>query len=88
MSGIQRLLGRIKLQLQGNNHIVGWNMTPDEAVSFIRQRGKTVLTFFGYSGMGYEDEHALLQTARHVLQKPWDSKLRESLHRWHWSLAD
>ncbi|HSG45513.1 MAG TPA: hypothetical protein VLA72_20390 [Anaerolineales bacterium] len=44
-------------------------MTPDEAVSFIRQRGKTVLTFFGYSGMGYEDEHAMLQTARQVLNQ-------------------
>ena len=69
MSGFRQFIGRVSLQLQGKHHIVGWNMTPDEVVSFIRQRGKTVLTFFGYSGMGYEDEHAMLQTARHILKQ-------------------
>jgi hypothetical protein len=69
MSMFRQFIGKLKLQLQGSNHIVGWNMTPDEAVSFIRQRGKTVLTFFGYSGMGYEDEHAMLQTARQILNQ-------------------
>lgn len=69
MSGFRHFLGRIKLQLQRRKSVVGWNMTPDEAVSFIRQRGKTVLTFFGYSGMGYEDEHAMLQIARQVLKQ-------------------
>ena len=69
MGWLRQLLGRVGLQLRGKNHIVGWNMTPEEAVSFIRQRGKTVLTFYGYSGMGYEDEHAMLQTARHILKQ-------------------
>ena len=42
-------------------------MTPVEAVSFIRSRGKAVLTFYGYSGMGYEDEKGMLKTAQEVL---------------------
>jgi hypothetical protein len=28
-----------------------------------------MLTFYGYSGMGYEDEQGMLQTARHVLNQ-------------------
>jgi hypothetical protein len=44
-------------------------MTPDEAVSFIRGRAKMVLAFYGYSGMGYEDEDAMLGTAREVLSQ-------------------
>ncbi|HSG45153.1 MAG TPA: hypothetical protein VLA72_18560 [Anaerolineales bacterium] len=69
MTTFKQLIGRMMLQLRNSQHVVGWNMTPEEAVSFIRQRGKTVLTFFGYSGMGYEDEHAMLQTARHILKQ-------------------
>jgi len=44
-------------------------MTPEEAVSFIRRRGKTVLTFFGYSGMGYEDEEGMLQIVQNILSQ-------------------
>jgi hypothetical protein len=44
-------------------------MTADDAVSFIRKRGKTVLTFFGYSGMGYEDEKGMLQIVQEVLSQ-------------------
>jgi hypothetical protein len=44
-------------------------MTPEQAVAFMRTRGKVVLTFFGYSGMGYEDESAMLKTARDVLSQ-------------------
>jgi hypothetical protein len=44
-------------------------MEPEEAVSFIRGRGKMTLTFYGYSGMGYEDEQGMLQTVRHVLNQ-------------------
>jgi len=67
MSAFQQFIGRIRLQLRGNNHFVGWNLTPEEAVSFIRGRGKVVLTFFGYSGMGYEDENGMLKIAQDVL---------------------
>ena len=69
MSRFRRSIGRIKLWFQGKHHIVGWHMTPEQAVAFIRTRGKMVLTFFGYSGMGYEDERAMLKTARDVLSQ-------------------
>ena len=42
-------------------------MRSEEAVSLIKSRGKTVLTFFGYSGMGYEDEQGMLDVAHKVL---------------------
>ena len=42
-------------------------MTSEEAVSFIRSRGKAVLTFYGYSGMGYEDEKGMLKIAQETL---------------------
>ena len=32
-------------------------------------RGKTVLTFFGYSGMGYEDEEGMLQVVQDILSQ-------------------
>ena len=67
MSILRQLISRIKLGWQGRNHIVGWNMKPEGAVSFIRSRGKVVLTFYGYSGMGYEDEQGMLKHAREVL---------------------
>ena len=69
MSALRQIIGTIQLKLRGKNHIVGWNMTPEQAVSFIRSRAKMVLTFYGYSGMGYEDEQAMLQTAREVLSQ-------------------
>src|SRR5574341_813922 len=69
MSTLRQLIGRIKLQWRGKNHIVGWSMRPEQAVSFIRSRAKMVLTFYGYSGMGYEDEDAMLGTAREVLSQ-------------------
>jgi hypothetical protein len=67
MNTLRQFIGRVKLQLRGKNHIVGWNMDPEEAISFIRKRGKVVLTFYGYSGMGYEDEEGMLKLARGVL---------------------
>ena len=69
MGGFRQLIGRVSLQLQGRHHIVGWSMTAEETVSFVRRRGKTVLTFFGYSGMGYEDEKEMLQTVQEVLSQ-------------------
>jgi len=69
MSILRQLAGRIKLRWRGGNHIVGWSITPEKTVSFIRSRGKVVLTFYGYSGMGYEDEQGMLQHAREVLSQ-------------------
>ena len=67
MSILRQFIGRLKLQWQGNNHIAGWSMTPDQAVSFIKSLGKTMLTFYGYSGLEYEDEQEMLKIAREVL---------------------
>jgi hypothetical protein len=67
MNNIRQLIGRVRLQLRGQNHIVGWNMSPEAVIAFFMSQGKTVLTFYGYSGMGYEDEEALLRIARKVL---------------------
>jgi len=67
MGGIVEFIGRVKLQMRGADNVIGWNMTAEDAVSFIKSRGKMVLTFFGYSGMGYEDEEAMLNNAREIL---------------------
>jgi len=67
MSTLRQLIGRFKLQLRGKNHVVGWNMTAEEVIAFFLRQRKTVLTFYGYSGMGYEDEKAMLEIARKVL---------------------
>jgi hypothetical protein len=42
-------------------------MAANEAISFIRSLGKTVLTFYGYSGLGYEDEERMLNIAKKIL---------------------
>ena len=68
MKRLRRFFGRIKLQLRGKNHIVGWKMTPDEARSFFERQGKTVLTLFGYS-VGYEDESVMLQRVQEILSE-------------------
>ena len=44
-------------------------MTPDETCAFFARQGKTVLTFFGYSGTGYENEAEMLQTVREILSR-------------------
>lgn len=69
MSAIRRFIGRIRLGLRKGRHIVGWSMKPEDAVRFIKGRGKTVLTFYGYSGMGYEREEEMLRVARDVLAR-------------------
>ena len=42
-------------------------MTPEETRAFFAKQGKTVLTLFGYSGTGYENETEMLQTVREIL---------------------
>ena len=66
MNTLRELYGRILLQLRGRYHVVGWGMTPAEAVSFIRGLRKTVLTFIGFS-VSYEDEKGMLAIAKKVL---------------------
>lgn len=66
MQSVRQLIGRIRLQLRGKNHVVGWNMSPAEARRYFSAQGKTVLTLFGYSA-GYEDEMSMLKTVRTIL---------------------
>jgi hypothetical protein len=47
--------------------------TPAEVTAFFKTQGKTVLTFLGYSGAGYQDPQAMLDAARSVLA-PLDAK--------------
>lgn len=66
MSKVREFISRIRLQLRGNNQVVGWKMTPAAARGFFATQGKTVLTLLGFSG-NYESEEALLQTVREIL---------------------
>ena len=68
MNPIDEAQARAILNVRGKNHVVGWNMTPDEARQFFEQQRKTVLTFIGYS-VDYEDEPGMIQTVRKVLSQ-------------------
>ena len=63
---LRQFIGRMKLQSRGKNHVVGWNMTPEEAVSFMRKQRKIILTFFGYS-VSYHDKEEMLKIVSGVL---------------------
>jgi hypothetical protein len=68
MSTLRQLIGRFKLQLRGKNHVVGWSMLPDQAVTFFKGLGKTVVTFYGFS-VKYQDEANMLKIVREELSK-------------------
>jgi len=51
------------------NRVIGWGMTPVETQSFFKGLGKNVVTFFGYSGAGYQDKNGMLQIAETVLSE-------------------
>ena len=63
---IKQFIGRLKLQLRGRNHIVGWNMRPMQAVAFFKKQAKTVLTFYGYA-VDYQNAAEPRQTIREIL---------------------
>ena len=69
MNTQQQRIDEYKRQLMQKVHVVGWSMKPEEAVSFIKSLGKTLLTFYGFSGLGYEDEQEMLRIARDVLSQ-------------------
>ena len=48
--------------------VVGWEMSPEEVRAFFSTLNMQVLTFFGYSGMGYESDEYLKTKAREVLE--------------------
>ena len=68
MNAFQQFMGRIRLQLRGKNHIIGWSMMPEETISFFRRQGKITLTFFGYT-VNYQDKEALFRIVMDVLAK-------------------
>jgi len=43
------------------------NAMPDEVKQFFARQDKTVITFMGYSGAGYEDADKMIEEARNVL---------------------
>lgn len=49
------------------DRVVGWAMTVEEVQEYFRSLNMHVLTFFGYSGMGYESDKLLLEKAREIL---------------------
>lgn len=65
---LRHFIGFIKLQLRGKNHIVGWNMTPQQAVKFFKRREKTVLTFYGYA-VDYQKAAEPRTTIREILSR-------------------
>jgi hypothetical protein len=83
MSTLRQTVGKIRLQLQGGNKVVGWNMTPEEAVSFFKGQGKTVLTFFGYM-LGYENEAEMYRIVRDELSKysPETALVNDGVTKW------
>ena len=60
-------LARIRLQERGKNKIIGWAMTPQEALAFFKSHGKTVLTLFGYSGVQYQNTNGMLDIVDRIL---------------------
>ena len=68
MSNIRQLFGRLRIQLKAKNRIVGWDMTPEEAIRFFKSRNKAVLTFYGYS-VEYQYKQAMLNIVREFLSE-------------------
>jgi hypothetical protein len=63
---LREFIGRIRLRLRGKNKVLGWKMTPEQALAFFSSQRKTVLTFLGYS-TGYENKDHMLQVVRVIL---------------------
>ena len=55
-------------KMNSDNRVVGWNMQPEDAKSFIKSLGKKVVTFVGYSA-GYEKEEEMLKVVETVLSE-------------------
>jgi hypothetical protein len=66
MEVLDKATVRKVLASRGKTHLVGWDMTPEEAGHFFKKQGKIVLTFIGYS-IDYEDEPGMLKLAHDVL---------------------
>lgn len=68
MNKFRQFTGRIKLQRRGKNHVVGWSMTPEQAVTFFKGQEKTVLTFYGYAA-DYQKASEPRKTVREILSR-------------------
>ena len=83
MTTLRQIIGRVRLQLQEKNRVVGWNMTTEDAVSFFKAQGKTVVTFFGYM-LGYEDEAEMFRIVRDELSNfsPETTLVNDGVTKW------
>ena len=60
-------LEKVRSQVGKMCHVVGWEMSADEAVAYIKNLNKKVITFFGYSGSGYENTNTMLDVVQRIL---------------------
>ena len=67
MDPIKHDLEKVRSQVGKVCHVVGWEMSAEEALAFMKSLNKTVITFFGYSGSGYENENAMLDVVSRIL---------------------
>jgi len=83
MGWFRQFIGRGRFQIQGRHRVVGWNMTPDEAVTFFKSQNKTVLTFFGYMA-GYENEEEMFRIVQEVLSEysPETTLVNDGVTKW------
>jgi hypothetical protein len=65
---IRQFFGRLILQLKAKDRIVGWEMTPEEAIQFLKSRDKAVITLYGYS-VEYQYKQAMLNIVREFLSE-------------------
>jgi len=67
MDPMKQDLEEVRLQVGKICHVVGWEMSADDAMAFMKSLNKTVITFFGYSGSGYENDNAMLDVVSRIL---------------------
>ncbi len=56
-------------KLKNRNKVIGWAMTSAETQAFFKSLGKNVVTFFGFSGAGYQDKKGVLKIAETVISE-------------------
>ncbi len=60
---------RMSARIPSNAQVAGWAMSPEEVRAHFTKLGKKVLTLYGYSGMGYQDNDGMLDIAGQVLER-------------------
>lgn len=69
VGGASAFAGAALVAIARAHAVIEKTATPDEVVGYFRALGKTVLTFAGYSGTGYEDPAAMLAAAEGILRE-------------------